>query len=467
MDFLEQENQLLREEIAAMQTKMDEMTELMKTLTVAQARPPAPPIRTQAETVSIGPEWMFCADTPEYSAPQRSVPWFPPLTAGEILRPIACEAQMPTHQYVAHVPPPPMRAPPVTMTYSAPVMHTIPQEEEPIYHSGDMEAYDRVNDLQQKYDEIQRDVRALHKKKVFGKTAYDLCLVPNVQIPHKFKVPDFEKYKGKSCPEEHLTMYVRRMSAYSKDDSVLIYFFHESLASPASKWYMNLDKTNIQTFQDLCDAFVEQYSYNVDMAPDRSDLQAMTQGDKETFKEYAQGWRETAAQVSPRIEEKEMTKLFFKTLSQFYYVNMVGSTPRDFAEMVATGVRLEEGVREGRLIEESVPASCSKKKEQEVSMVKEHPQPQYPQQLQQPRQQASRAQFSPIPMKYEVLLPQLLEKNLVQTKSPPPVPARLPAWYRPDLFCNFHQGAPGHDIEHCNALKKEVQNLIRTNRLTF
>ena len=56
MDFLEQENQLLREEIAAMQTKMDEMTELMKTLTVAQARPPAPPIRTQVETVSIGPE---------------------------------------------------------------------------------------------------------------------------------------------------------------------------------------------------------------------------------------------------------------------------------------------------------------------------------------------------------------------------------------------------------------------------
>ena len=70
MEFLEQENQLLREEMAAMQTKMDEMTELMKTLTVAQAPPPSPPpIRTQAETVSIGPEWMFCADTPEYSAP--------------------------------------------------------------------------------------------------------------------------------------------------------------------------------------------------------------------------------------------------------------------------------------------------------------------------------------------------------------------------------------------------------------
>jgi hypothetical protein len=86
---------------------------------------------------------------------------------------------MPTHQYAAHVPPPFVRAPPVAMTYSTHMMHTIPQNEEPIYHSGNMEAYDRVNDLHEKYDEIQREVRALRGKEVFGKTAYDLCLVPN------------------------------------------------------------------------------------------------------------------------------------------------------------------------------------------------------------------------------------------------------------------------------------------------
>jgi hypothetical protein len=108
---------------------------------------------------------------------------------------------------------------------------------------------------------MYREMKSLCGKEKFGKNVYDLCLVPNVQIPHKFKVPDFEKYKGNSCPKEHLTMYVRRMSAYAKDDQVLIYFFQESLASPASKWYTNLDKTRIQTFRDLCDAFVEQYSY--------------------------------------------------------------------------------------------------------------------------------------------------------------------------------------------------------------
>jgi hypothetical protein len=57
---------VLREEMAAMQTKMDEMTELMKTLTAAHNQPPPPfPISTQAEAiVSIVPGWMIPDSTP-------------------------------------------------------------------------------------------------------------------------------------------------------------------------------------------------------------------------------------------------------------------------------------------------------------------------------------------------------------------------------------------------------------------
>jgi len=113
----------------------------------------------------------------------------------------------------------------------------------------------------------------------------------------------------------------------------------------------------------------------------------MTQRDKETLKEYAQRWRDVAVQVSPRIEKKKMTKLFLKTLSQFYYERMVGSVPRDFIEMVNMGIQLEEGVREGRLAKGNEPTSSTKKfgnhlpkkKEQEVGMVAHGgPQQNYP-----------------------------------------------------------------------------------------
>ena len=61
MDFLEQENQALKEEMATMQAKIDEMVamqtqvdelfELVRTLKAAhnQSPPPPPPVRTRAE----------------------------------------------------------------------------------------------------------------------------------------------------------------------------------------------------------------------------------------------------------------------------------------------------------------------------------------------------------------------------------------------------------------------------------
>lgn len=96
------------------------------------------------------------------------------------------------------------------------------------------------------------------------------------------------------------------------------------------------------------------------MAPNRDQLRVISRKDKETFKEYAQRWRDITAQVSPPLEEKEMTKLFLKMLSPFYYDRMVASAPIDFTEMVNMGLRLEEGVREGRLKEGGSADSSSK-----------------------------------------------------------------------------------------------------------
>jgi hypothetical protein len=51
----------------------------------------------------------------------------------------------------------------------------------------------------------------------------------------------------------------------------------------------------------------------------------------------------------PHLEEEEMTKIFMKTLSSFYYERMIVNAPSDFTETVNMGMRLEEGVREGCL----------------------------------------------------------------------------------------------------------------------
>jgi len=115
----------------------------------------------------------------------------------------------------------------------------------------------------------------------------ELCLVPDVVIPPKFKVPDFDKYKGTTCPKNHLKMYCRKMGAYSRDNKLLMHFFQESLVGAVITWYTNLEASQICYWKDLMAAFIGQYQYNTDMTPDRTQLQNMCKKEHESFKEYA------------------------------------------------------------------------------------------------------------------------------------------------------------------------------------
>jgi len=70
-----------------------------------------------------------------------------------------------------------------------------------------------------------------------------LFLVPNIITPPKFKVSDFDKYKGTTCPKNHLKTHCRKMGAYAKDEELLIHFFQESLTGVAVTWYANLESS--------------------------------------------------------------------------------------------------------------------------------------------------------------------------------------------------------------------------------
>ncbi|KAI5398880.1 hypothetical protein KIW84_064315 [Lathyrus oleraceus] len=206
-----------------------------------------------------------------------------------------------------------------------------------------------------------------------------------------------------------------------------------------------------------------------------------------------------------------MTKIFLKTLSSFYYERMIASAPSDFTKMVNMGMRLEEGVREGRLTrDEGSPAkhygAFEKKKEGEAhdvsSHIKQRPSvkrktvrpasnqhqmahiapafreaqhyqhqqqhQQYPQQHHRSQQQTyqprnnnntrtiydrKRVTFDPIPLTYAELYPSLIDKKLITPRDPPVVPANPQWWYKPELHCVYHYGAPGHDVENCYPLK--------------
>ena len=124
-----------------------------------------------------------------------------------------------------------------------------------------------------------------------------LGLVSGVVIPQKFKVPAFAKYNGLSCPKLHLRSYVRKIQSHTADRKLWVHFFQESLSGMQLEWFYQLEGTNIHNWEDLAAAFYKQYQYNVDLAPSRTQLQSMSMGSSEGFRDYAQKWRDLARRV--------------------------------------------------------------------------------------------------------------------------------------------------------------------------
>ncbi|KAK2449436.1 hypothetical protein QL285_008633 [Trifolium repens] len=329
-----------------------------------------------------------------------------------------------------------------------------------------------------------------------------MCLVPDLVLPPKFKVPEFEKYMGLSCPKNHLIMYSRKMASYANDDKLMIHCFQDSLAGASLNWYMQLETSSVRSWRDLANAFIKQYQYNLDMAPSRTRLQNMTQKEGESFKVYAQRWRELAAQVRPPITETELVDMFTNTLQGPYFERMIGSVSSGFSDLVRIGERIESGLKNGKIQAitgsqgNTVKPTSSfvKKKEDEVNAATSQNGPTSPNQIpylqypylaaaqhQQPQgysfqvpvnpvprpQQRVKKVFDSIPVSYEELLPYLVNNGMVAPIAALPRNPPFPAWYDPKAKCAYHADAEGHSTDNCRAFKNKVQELIDKKLLSF
>ncbi|KAI5409450.1 hypothetical protein KIW84_055040 [Lathyrus oleraceus] len=102
-----------------------------------------------------------------------------------------------------------------------PVVHTLPRVEDTIHHSEPSEGpgvYEKMDEMKDQFLELRKELKTLRGKDLFGKSVVELFLVPNVKIPMKFKVPNFEKYKGDTCLLSHLVMYARKMSTQTDNN---------------------------------------------------------------------------------------------------------------------------------------------------------------------------------------------------------------------------------------------------------
>ncbi|RDX62884.1 hypothetical protein CR513_58742, partial [Mucuna pruriens] len=101
------------------------------------------------------------------------------------------------------------------------------------------------------------------------------------------------------------------------------------------------------------------------MASDCSRLQNFSKREQEGFTEYAQRWRELAAQVQPPLTGKEMVTMFSDTLPFPFYDKAVGSVASSFIDLVMVSERIESGIKQGNFAQSSSSIVFAKKPSQE------------------------------------------------------------------------------------------------------
>ncbi|XP_061947974.1 uncharacterized protein LOC133671268 [Populus nigra] len=244
----------------------------------------------------------------------------------------------------------------------------------------------------------------------------------------------------------------------------------------------------------------------MDIAPNRSSLQAMEKGNKESVREYAQRWRELTAQVNPPLLEREMTGLFSNTFKALYFKYLVGSAAQNFSDLVVIAERIEQVVRTGRIMDPIEKRGfVGKRKEVEIHNVeresrgKKTYQDNYSFKTITPTPSISNIKFtSPTNTKNnlsnnqtnntyrprrnfpidQIELPPLsiplteMYQRLLSIGQVASIPLTLlqppfPQWYKPDKKCEYHAGLVGHNIDGCFAFKRRILQLIKAGWISF
>ncbi|XP_050897315.1 uncharacterized protein LOC127104154 [Lathyrus oleraceus] len=373
-------------------------------------------------------------------------------------------------------------------------------------------AFGSDHNRQAEFRLLDEKIRAIEGFSAYGINAKDLCLVPNMVLPPKFKAPYLPKYTGLRCPKRHVIMYCRKMASYIDNDDLLIHCFQDNLVGKSLDWYMGLVRNKIRSWKELSESFLNQYKYNLDMAPTRLQLQNQACKGNETFKKYAQKWHEMASRVKPALTNAKLVDIFMSTLQGLYYEKMFGSSSSNFDDIVTIGKRIENRLKTGKIanIDSQSVAKKSKgfakKKEVKASdmitnvypsvqapmdhipyylypyiAAAQYQQPAYQPQYQQPprvpvsqnqqdnrnQSQSQRRRFDikryhrdPILVSYAQLLSYLIQQGAILPKEIPPATFSYHAKHNPNALCAYLVGHIGHYTEDCWPLQSRVQELI-------
>ncbi|GKV15498.1 hypothetical protein SLEP1_g26285 [Rubroshorea leprosula] len=252
-----------------------------------------------------------------------------------------------------------------------------------------------------------------------------LCFFPNIQLPHKFKLPEFDKYNGTGCPYAHLTMYCRKMAPYANDEKLMIHYFHDSLTGLADAcWLLWENKWRMVVVGEQVEDGIKS---GIIM-----DYQAM----KSLLEQYQND--SSGVSSSKKVGQNQKKENENSTISSVYEAHNQSRGQFNNRFQAPT-------YQSTAFISQSKPVYASG--------------------TSRPQQEKKRRYFDKLPTSYTEVFRQLIAARLVTPVPMVPLNPPFPIWYNPQARCEYHSGGVGHDLENCLALKHRVQDLIDAKEL--
>lgn len=292
-----------------------------------------------------------------------------------------------------------------------------------------------------------------------------------IRLPDRFKMPYIDRFDGSGDPMVHIRLFLDVLKPMGLTKPQKLSLYGRTLSGVAATWYTKLEDTVKQNWEELAEAFIDQYSYNTQVEMTIQELEATRQNPTEPFVEFVARWRAKAAQMTDRRpSEKDQVQMMVRNLEHDMLQKLIVAPLFTFKNLHELGVQVENAFNSGiiprtreltrKVISRSTNAGSSAiPKPTEINTVatadpfaKPSPQTAGP----------ARAQgrtFTPLYMSLTSTLKALMEKGHLKPLDPQPLPNPLPARHNPAKYCVYHQQR-GHGTDRCYRLRHEVQNLI-------
>ncbi|XP_075667350.1 uncharacterized protein LOC142636942 [Castanea sativa] len=175
---------------------------------------------------------------------------------------------------------------------------------------------------------------------------------PQAPFPAEFKISDIDKFDGTGDPELHIRKFLMMagtgVTGGLRDDQKA-YAFPTSLTGNAERWYRSSNAKNTKTWDELQKEFMKHFSYKIHLDVTLRDLETTRQKPNETFSEFIVRWKQTAAKMIDRPNEKEQVNIIIKNLAPVYYNRMFCSPIMDFEQLHECGIKIEDAINKGEL----------------------------------------------------------------------------------------------------------------------